>query len=205
MLDVAGAAAVLEIVDALVSRERILDSAEVYPDVRVLVDEERSPIDEFVAVDFLPLVGRGPRQVALRSQRMGWRTQPEYVQKRGLIIALPSVRQKTTLRRPPVGDRRAAVAGPSPVRPAVKRVGERPYLLLVFTVPIKIRSGGEHAGQQESGIDGGQLANARAPPGRHVEKVIEEALVPGRVRVRALRGVAEEPQCRQSPVDCTYA
>ena len=59
--------------------------------------------------------------------------------------------------------------------------------------------------QQEAGIDGGQLATAGAPPGRHVEEMIEEALVPCHVRARGLRSVVEEPQCRQRSIDCADA
>lgn len=49
LLDVGGAAAVLAVVDPLVSRKGILDPAKVHPDARVLMDEERAAVEQFVA------------------------------------------------------------------------------------------------------------------------------------------------------------
>src|SRR5690606_40748174 len=63
-LHVHGAAAVLEVVAALLAHEAVADAAEVDPGVRELVDEQRSGVQEAVAVDVLPLVGAGPRAIA---------------------------------------------------------------------------------------------------------------------------------------------
>jgi len=104
-----------------------------------------------------------------------------------------------------VGDRRSAVARPWPIGAAVERVGQRADLLLVFTVLIEKTRGGEHAGEEETGIDRGHFALAGAPSGGHIEKVIVEAVVPGRIGRSSLRTGPEEPQHRKRALDCVGA
>src|SRR6185436_20928278 len=66
------APAVLEIVDALLAHELVLDAAEVDPDVRVLVAEHRSERQEFLPAERAPrvLVGGEPFLPRLRLDRM---------------------------------------------------------------------------------------------------------------------------------------
>ena len=69
LLDVGRLAAVLEVVDVVLAHERVLDAAEVDPEVRELVREQRPGVEELAAVDLLPLVGRAVGGVALGRQR----------------------------------------------------------------------------------------------------------------------------------------
>src|SRR3546814_2354676 len=68
-LHVHGTAAVLEVVAALLAHEAVVDAAEVDPRVRELMDEQRPGIQEAVAVDVFPLVGAGPRAVAVLDRK----------------------------------------------------------------------------------------------------------------------------------------
>ena len=119
------------------------------------------------------------------------RAQAEHVQEQPLVVALPAVREEAGLRPPAVRERRAAVPGPVPVGPAVERVGQAADLGLVGRVVVEIGGGGEHAREQERRVDRGQLALPDAAAGLDVEEVVEEALVPGGVRLRPLREVVQ--------------
>jgi hypothetical protein len=68
LLHMGGAPAVLEVVDALVAHERILDSAKVDPDVRELVREQRSRIEVVIAVAVFPSIIRQPGVIAVPRQ-----------------------------------------------------------------------------------------------------------------------------------------
>src|SRR5215204_1477017 len=68
LLHVAGAAAVLEVINASRAHEVILNAAKVYPDVGELVNEERPGVEEFNAVKFLPAIGLRPGFVTLAGQ-----------------------------------------------------------------------------------------------------------------------------------------
>src|SRR3546814_20729265 len=76
-LHVHGAAAVLEVVAALLAHEAVVDAAEVAPRVRELMDEQRPGIQEAVAVDVFPLVGDGPRAGAVLADRVRGRTRSD--------------------------------------------------------------------------------------------------------------------------------
>src|SRR6188768_1361480 len=58
-LCVGGPARVLEVIDALFTGVGVVDAAEVEPDVRILMDEERRVVDELLAVEGVPLVVSG--------------------------------------------------------------------------------------------------------------------------------------------------
>src|SRR5215831_19689312 len=88
-------------------------------------------------------------------------------------------------------ERRPAVPGPVPVGPAVDRVGQAADLGLVGRVLVEIRGGGEHPREQERRVDRGELTLPHAAAGLDVEEVVEEALVPGGVRLRPLREVVQ--------------
>src|SRR5690606_26898224 len=68
-LDVHRAPAVLEVVEPALPHVPILDPAEVHPDVRQVVNEERAGVDVLDPVDPLPAVGREPGVVRLGRDR----------------------------------------------------------------------------------------------------------------------------------------
>ena len=57
--------------------------------------EQRSGVEQFAAVDLLPLIGGAVGRVALRRQRVRWRAQAEHVEEEPLVVALPAVRDET--------------------------------------------------------------------------------------------------------------
>ena len=189
------ATAVLEIVDALVAHERVLDAAKVDPDVRHLVGEQRSRVEIFEAVAFLPFVGRSPRRDSFRvRQRMRGRAEPQDVQQQRLVVAFPSPRQKSASGFQPCVTVVAAVLRPCASRrgdtiaSAATRISARP------AYPRRNTRRRQHAGEQDRAVHGRQFALPRAAPGLHVEKVIIEAVVAGGVRLGALQAVPEKSQ-----------
>src|SRR5665647_227343 len=61
LLHICSAAAVLEIIDAFIAHEGVLNSAKVDPDMRELVCEQRPGVKILLSVNALPLVGGAPR------------------------------------------------------------------------------------------------------------------------------------------------
>jgi hypothetical protein len=90
-----------------------------------------------------------------------------------------------------VSDRRATVARPVPVRPPVERVGQASDFGFFLRVSVEVGGTGQGTREQERGVERGELAIPDATTGIDVEEVIEEPLVPGRVRLRSLREVHE--------------
>ena len=193
-LDIGRPPAVLEVVDPPVAHEGILDAAEVDPDVRELVGEERARVEELVIVDAPPPVGGGPGGIALLGERVGRRPEAEHVEQHGLVVAMPAIGEEAALRRPAVRDGGPAALRPAPVDAAVERVGERADLVLVGRLAIEVGGGGQHARQEERRVDGRELAPPGATARLHVEEVVVEPLVAGGVGRRPLRAVAEESQ-----------
>jgi hypothetical protein len=145
-------------------------------------------------MDLPPLVGRGICSIALFRQREAGRTEAEDVHEQGLVVALPMVRDEAILGAPAMGERRPTVQGPAPVRSTKELVGQTSDLRLLLAVAVEVGRTGEHAREEEGGIDGRQLAVPHAPTGLHVEEVIVEALVAGRIRLGSVRAVAEESE-----------
>src|SRR5277367_4849458 len=90
-LDVGRTAAVLEIIDAYAAHKVVLNSSEIDPNMRELVDEERTRINELVIVDGSPIVGRGPFGPAFARKRMGRRAQTQQIENHRLAVTLPAV------------------------------------------------------------------------------------------------------------------
>src|SRR5262249_62131745 len=100
LMDVGRPPAVLEVVAPVVAHELVLDSAEIDPEMRELVREERPRVQHLVAVDPLPLVGRAVGGVALGWQRERRRAEPEQVEEESLIVPGIGMRDETSLRPP---------------------------------------------------------------------------------------------------------
>ena len=93
-----------------------------------------------------------------------------------------------------MGHRRSAVLGPLPIDAGVQTLGQVADLALDRRVAVEVRRGGQHAAQQQRGIDRRQLALPRARAALHVEEVIVEPLVTRRVGLGTLLALPEEPQ-----------
>ena len=93
-----------------------------------------------------------------------------------------------------MGHRRFAVLGPSPIDARVQPIRKVPDLALGRSVSVEVLRGREHAAQQQSGVDRGQLALPGAPARLHIEKMIVEPLVPCRVGLGSLLAPPEESQ-----------
>src|SRR6185369_17920411 len=94
------------------------------PRMRVLEDEERACVEEIVSVQVLPLVGHGPGRIALVAQRMRRRAEAEHVEKDRLAVALPAVVQEAAFGLPAMRHRSFLALCPTPVDPAVQRLGQ---------------------------------------------------------------------------------
>src|SRR5688572_644610 len=102
LLHVGGATAVLEVIARLTAHVGILDAAEVYPDMRQLVHEQRPAVQKFVSVQLLPAIRRRPGAITPRGECMRRRAQAEHIENQGFVVSLPSVLLETGLRLPPV-------------------------------------------------------------------------------------------------------
>ena len=106
--------------------------------------------------------------------------------------------QKAAFRLPALGDGFAAVLRPLPVDAAIERLRQLADLAFLAGA-VEIARGGQHARHQQRGIDQRQLALPDAAPAVHVQEVVVETLVAGRVGLVALRALPEEPQSPQRP------
>ena len=132
---------------------------------------------------------------------MSRRTQPQDVQQQRLVVAFPAVLEEAAFGLPAVRDGRAAVLRPLPIGTAIERVGEGADLMLVGRIRVKVHPCRQRARQQKRAVYRRQFALPGAPAGLHVEKMIVEALVAGRVGFGALRAVPEKTQRRQRSLD----
>ena len=179
-LRVGGAARVLEVVDAALAHGRVLNAAEVDPQVRVLVAEERGEAQVLVAHEAAPgtLVVVRPGVPGARADGVGGRPEREQHHEHRLVVALPVVRDETRLRLPAHADVVAPHLRPFPVDAPVDRVDQGADLRLVGMVGIEVGLRVQHAADQQRRVDRGQLAAAGALTGLHVEEMVEESLVP---------------------------
>jgi len=60
------------------------------------------------------------------------------------------------------------VLRPTPVRPAVERIGKLAYLTFVLRILIEIHGGGKRSGEEVGAVHGGELAVPDAPSSLHV-------------------------------------
>ncbi len=194
LLDIRRTTAVLEIVNAFITHECVLNTAKVDPEMRKLVREQRSGVQIVISVTVFPPIRRSPRSVAALGQRMSGRAEPQDIQQQRLIVAFPTVLEKSAFRLPAMRHRCATVLRPLPIRTAVERVGEGADVRLVGRIRIKIHSCRQCAGQQQRTIHCRQFALPGASAGLHVEKMIKKALIAARIWFGALRAVPEKTQ-----------
>ncbi len=72
--------------------------------------------------------------------------------------------------------------------------------LAFISIAVEIACRHQDAGDQQRGIDQGELAFPHAPAGPHVEEVIVETPVAGRIRRLALDAVYKEAQHLEGPL-----
>src|ERR1051326_804768 len=104
----------------------------------------------FVIVDFSPFAGGTMDRITLWGQRKSWRPQAQDVSQRRLVIAVPALGQKASLRSPTMTQRGAAIDGPPPVGSTIELVSESADFVLVGRIVIKVSCGREHAGEKKS-------------------------------------------------------
>src|SRR5262249_37813632 len=83
--------AVLEIIEAVLAHVRVLDAAEVDPDVRVLMAEQRREAEKFLAFELAPgaRVALGPRGPGVAADGLVRRAEREDVDQHALVVAAP--------------------------------------------------------------------------------------------------------------------
>ena len=201
LLDQGRAPAVLEVVDALVAHVGIADAAEVDPDVRHLVDEERAGIDVVDVVDVLPLVGAAPGGIGGRADGMRRRAERQHVEDQGLVVAFPAVGEEARARLglPAVRKRRATVQHPIPFDALVQELGEPTDLGLVGVGAVEVLRRSEGAGDEERGVDARELGPPRPLAALQVQEVVVETVRAGGIDSVALLARGEEAQGPQRP------
>src|SRR5262249_36617021 len=148
-------------------------------------------------VEVLPLIGGGPRAIALLRQWVRRRAQPEDVEQDRLAVAFPAVAQEAGAGLPSHREDRAAGGGPRPVDPLVEVTRELADLSFVLARLREVAAARQHARDEDRGVDHRQLAVPGTPSGLQVEKVIVEAAMPGGFGLLALGAVAKESQHRE--------
>ena len=181
-----GPARVLEVVDPPLAHVRVLDAAEVHPDMRVLVAEEGAEVEVLVAVVGRPAVRARERRPRLRPDRVRGRAEGEEVEDHRLVVALVAEVEEALLGLPPHANEARRELRPVPLDAAVERVGEGANFFFFRTIPVEILLAEEDASHQERRVDGGKLDLPEPLTSVHVEEVVEEAAVAG----RALSGLA---------------
>jgi hypothetical protein len=126
----------------------------------------------------------------------GSANQAEDVEQQPLVIPLPSIGDEPVFRAPAMRQRGAAIAGPFPVGTLIKRCGEAADFHFIGGVAIEVCCNRQGARKQECGIDGGHLALPDSTARFDVQKMVEKAFVPGRIRLWSLRAFH---QVSQSP------
>ena len=130
-----GAAAVLEIIDADFAVEVVADTAEIDPEMRHLVNEERAGIEIFEVVNFLPFESFQPVVVALRFDGKSGRAESHGVEhQRFAVTGVPAIRKKTGFGLPAVAERGGAVERPFPIDAAVEKFSGVADFFFVFAI-----------------------------------------------------------------------
>src|SRR5439155_22365814 len=175
--------------------------AKVDPDMRNLVREQRPRVKIIVSVTAFPLVSGRPRRIALLRQRMRGRTESQDIQHKRLVVAFPTVLEKSALWFPPVRNRYTAVLCPRPIDAAIERVGKGADFLFLSRIPNKIRAGSQRTSEQNRAVHRRQFALPGAPASLHVEKMIIKTMVAGSVRLGPLPAVPEKSQRDEDSLD----
>src|SRR5438477_303589 len=106
-----------------------------------------------------------------------------------LVVTVPVEAREPPFRRPGERDRWRARLGPGPVHSPVDLLGQRSDLDLLRIIAVEVRLAKEHPGEQQRGVDGGDLALIGARAAAHVDEVIEEPVL--------IRFAGEEAQGRE--------
>src|SRR6185312_8197898 len=192
-----GAPAVLEQVEVMRAEPRIANAAEVDPQMAVLVAEQRRKIEVPLAPMVAPAVGEigGPASPYGGVDRMSRTAEREDVENGRFVDPVPLAFYEALLGRPSHRDQRAFAVHPRPVDAAVEVIRQAPDLRLRRIVAIIIDAGEQDSGEQEHGVDRGQLDIFEAASALHVDEVVEEAAVTGHAGGRvALRRSREEAE-----------
>ena len=197
LLGIGGAAAILEIVDALARHVTVADAFEIDPDMAVLMAEQRWEVQMRLTPAICPAVlePARPGGPGALGQRMGGGAQRQQIEQHTFVVDIPVGFDEARLRMPAHRQQGCARRDPGPVDRAVNPVGQRTDPRLVGMVAIIPALREQHAAQQQRGIHGRQLAPGEAQPLGHAQELVENALIAAEARLaRALRRVGEELQ-----------
>src|SRR5262245_33067125 len=113
------------------------------------MSEQRARIEYLAIIDLFPLIRRAIGGKTLCRQRMRWRTKPKNVEQQALIVALPTVWDKTAFRPPTMSQCWSIVAGPVPIGTAIEPVGQSANLGLVGSITVEVRGYRQSPSEQE--------------------------------------------------------
>jgi hypothetical protein len=133
---------------------------------------------------------------------VGGAAETEDVHEHGLVVAAPVEADEIELGAPAHRDVESIHRGPRPVHAPIQLVRERADGLLLGIVEVEEIADEQHAGDEQRGVDGGDLGIAVAMTRREIQEVIEETFVTGGARgVRPLWRVAQELERHQDACD----
>ena len=131
-----------------------------------------------------------------------WGRQTQNIQNSRLVIAIPAIVQESALRLPSLPHGRCTAARPLPIDAAVDRIGAFADLVLVWRVLAEIDGSGQHAREKQRCVDQRHFTPPDALAGLHVEEVVIETLIAGRVRLVRLAAVPKKAQGDQRACRC---
>ena len=132
---------------------------------------------------------------------MRGRTESQDIQHKRLVVAFPTVLEKSAFWFPPVRNRYTAVLCPRPIDAAIERVGKGADFLFLSRIPNKIRAGSQRTSEQNRAVHRRQFALPGAPASLHVEKMIIKTMVAGSVRLGPMPAVPEKSQRDEDSLD----
>ncbi len=144
---------------------------EIHPGMRVLVHEQRIRMADVSEAS--ERHGRTrPRRPRLGGDGVAGRPDGQQVENHQLAVARPPRVEESRL-RPPAVRQQGGVAGQHPpeIHPAVDRVRVADDV----RIRVEAAADGQHAGEEQRGVDGGKLALPLAGPAAEVDEVEEPA------------------------------
>ena len=201
-MHVGGDHGVLEIV-----RISVALVAKIEPRLRILIDEQRRERAD-VAQPVVFEDGSLPGEPRVAVERMGRRSHAQQVHHHQLAVEVPPRRNESKFRRPSVRKQACIFRKPGPVHAIEDGMGQ-----LVDVFVLKMLAAGQHAAEQNRGIDRRDLRIPHSLAGVDIREVIEESAMRGqlvpekrqalddaqpRVRVADKAALFGDANCRQA-------
>ena len=125
---------------------------------------------------------------------MARRAQTKDIKNQGLVVALPMPGIKSALGCPALTNRLALRQHPTPIDTTVELVREPADFVFFRVRTLKIRGGGQHAGDQDRCVDARELALPGTMARFHIQEVIIKSLIAGGIGRGALLARGKESQ-----------